>query len=615
MKSIFKFIGLLFKILWKTIDFVRKALFSILFLALLGAIYYAYVSTVEPIETPTSPSALILNLQGPIVEQASYANPMTSINHSLFGASLPKENVLFDIVNKIRAAKQDNNITGLILSLSEMPRTSLTKLRYIAKAITEFKTSGKPVIAIGDNYSQSQYYLASYADTVYLSPEGSVLLKGYSARGLYYKTLLDKLDVNTHIFRVGTYKSAVEPFMRTDMSPAAKRSNQRWINQLWNAYIHDVAANRNIKPSSLKFTMKQFVQHLKRVKGDLAQLSLQMGLVDTLANRPQVRHALAKTFGSDGNDGFRAISYYDYESTIPSTSISNNEIAVVVANGTIRNGDQPRGTIGGDSTAKLLREALNNPHVKAVVLRVNSPGGSAFASEVIRNEIDALKQAGKPVVASMSSLAASGGYWISMSANKIVAQPTTLTGSIGIFSVITTFEKTITNIGINTDGVGTTPFSKQGVFTGLSKEAQASIQMVINHGYHQFISLVSKNRNIPIEDVDKIAQGHVWTGKDALAYGLVDKLGDFDDAVSLAATLAKLNHYQLNWMEKPLSTLEQLMVEFSQSARVSLGLDITSMLPKNIQSFTQVFAKNSDLLNMLNDPHGQYSMCLTCDVQ
>ncbi|MCE0492917.1 signal peptide peptidase SppA [Vibrio salinus] len=615
MKSIFRFIGLIFKVLWKSINFARKALLNIVFLLIIGLIYYAITGTETTVEPPVSPSALVLNIQGPIVEQQRYSSPVESLNKSLLVGSLPKENVLFDIVDKIRAAKTDKNITGLVLSLADMSDTSLTKLRYIAKAITEFKASGKPVIAIGSFYTQSQYYLASYADKIYLSPDGAVLLKGYSANALYYKKLLDKLDINAHIFRVGTYKSAVEPFMRTDMSPAAKESNQRWLNQLWGTYIDDVAGNRKIRPSTLNFNMDQFVHKLEAVKGNLAELSLKMGLVDKLANRPQIRQALIKRFGSDGSNSYQAISYYDYDGSVQKNHFRHNEIAVVVADGTIMDGDQPRGTVGGDTIAELLREARNNPDIKSVVLRVNSPGGSAFASEVIRNEVVALKQAGKPVVVSMSGLAASGGYWISMSANKIIAQPTTLTGSIGIFSVITTFEKTIKNIGISTDGVGTTPFSQQGVFTGLSKGAQQSIQLVINHGYHRFISLVSQSRHIPLNNVDKIAQGHVWTGKDALSFGLVDKLGDFDDAVTLAAKLAKIDHYQLNWMKKPLSTLERLMVEFSQSAKASLGIDMTSVLPKSMQPLISTVNQQTELLNLLNDPKGQYALCLTCHVK
>ncbi|WP_038178472.1 signal peptide peptidase SppA [Vibrio rhizosphaerae] len=622
MKTILKAIGMIFRFIWKTITLFRLLVTNLLFLFTLAVIYILYTQS-TPEETNIQihqPSALVLNLSGPIREQATYVQSVDSIANSLLGDSLPKENILFDIVDTIRHAKDDPQISGLVLSLGEMSETNLTKLRYIAKAINEFKTSGKPVFAIGGMYSQSQYYLASYADKILMSPDGLVMLKGYSAYGLYYKNLLDKLDVTTHIFRVGTYKSAVEPFMRDDMSDAAKASNKRWLQQLWDAYLTDVAANRNIAPEKLRFSMDEFLTQLKRVHGDIAQLSLNLGLVDELVSRPQMRAELSETFGSDGQDGYQAISYYDYLSSLDSRSkpslISNNEIAVIVASGTIMDGNQPRGeAIGSDNISELLREARNDPHIKAVVLRVDSPGGSASASEVIRSEIDALKASGKPVVVSMSSLAASGGYWLSTSADQIVAQPTTLTGSIGIFSVLTTFEHSLDRIGVSTDGVGTTPFSGQGIATGLSDGTQQALQLAIEHGYQRFISLVAEHRHLSLQDVDKVAQGHVWTGQDALKFGLVDKMGDFDDAVTLAAKLAKVDDYQLNWLEEPISTMQKLLIGLFSEARVSLGLDVTALLPESLRSTTQKMLSDATLLNQLNDPKGQYAFCLNCEVE
>ena len=278
-------------------------------------------------------------------------------------------------------------------------------------------------------------------------------------------------------------------------------------------------------------------------------------------------------------------------------------------------GSQPRGTVGGDTVAGLLREARNDSKVKAVVLRVDSPGGSAFASEVIRHEVEALKAAGKPVVVSMSSLAASGGYWISMSADKIVAQPTTLTGSIGIFSVITTFEKGLNNLGIYTDGVGTTPFSGQGMTTGLTQGAKEAIQLGIEHGYQRFISLVAEKRGLTLKAVDELAQGRVWTAQDAQTLGLVDQLGDFDDAVRLAANLAHLERYNLYWVEKPLTPVQQFFQDLLGQVRVSLGLDVSTLLPKSLQPLAVEWQQQTSLLNQLNDPKGQYAFCLTCQVE
>ncbi|MBE4309236.1 signal peptide peptidase SppA [Vibrio parahaemolyticus] len=616
MKKLFKFISLIFKGIWKSITFIRLALANLIFLLMIAVFYFAFTYTGEGRPVIEKESALVMNLSGPIVEQRRYVNPMDSVAGSLLGNEMPKENVLFDIVDTIRYAKDDAKVSGLVLALRDLPETNLTKLRYIAKALNEFKASGKPVYAVGDFYNQSQYYLASYADKVYMAPDGGVLIKGYSAYSMYYKTLLEKLDVSTHVFRVGTYKSAIEPFIRDDMSDAAKESATRWVTQLWSAFVDDVTTNRNINAKVLNPTMEELLTEMKSVDGDLAQLAVKMGLVDELATRQDIRTLFAKEFGSDGKDSYNAISYYDYLATIrPDYTLANHDIAVVVASGAIMDGQQPRGTVGGDTVASLLRQARNDEKVKAVVLRVDSPGGSAFASEVIRNEVEALKKAGKPVVVSMSSLAASGGYWISMSADKIVAQPTTLTGSIGIFSVITTFEKGFSKLGINTDGVGTSPFSGDGITTGLSEGASQAFQLGIEHGYKRFISLVGSNRDMTVEEVDKVAQGRVWTGQDALSFGLVDQMGDFDDAVELAAKLANVTDYGIYWVEEPLSPTELFLQEFMNQVKVSLGVDATSLLPKSLQPVAQQFEQDASLLQSFNDPKGQYAFCLNCQVQ
>lgn len=617
MKQIFRFIGLIFKGIWKVITFVRLALTNLLFLLSLAVIYFIYIHADSPAPTVTKASALVLNLSGPVVEQSTYINPVDSFAGSVLGDDLPKENVLFDIVETLRKAKDDTNISGLVLALRDLPETNLTKLRYIAKAINEFKASGKPVYAVGDIYNQSQYYLASYADKVFLAPDGAVMLRGYSAYNMYYKTLLEKLDVNTHVFRVGTYKSAIEPFIRDDMSDAARESASRWLSQLWGAYVDDVATNRQIDAKTLTPSMDEFLALLKQSSGNLADLSLKAGLVDELATRQQVRSELADVFGSDGEDSYNAVGYYQYRSAINNTPFDLNadDIAVVVASGTIMDGDQPRGAVGGDTLASLLREARVDDKVKAVVLRVDSPGGSAFASEVIRNEIDAIKAAGKPVVISMSSLAASGGYWISMGGDQIVAQPTTLTGSIGIFSVITTFEKGLNKLGIYTDGVGTSPFSGVGVTTGLNQGVKQALQMGIEHGYQRFISLVAQNREMSVNQVDDVAQGRVWTGQDAQRYGLVDKLGDFDDAVKLAADLAGLEQYNLYWVEEPLSPAQQFMQDLFGQVRASLGLNISSALPEALQPAAKQLTSDASLMNSFNDPKGYYAFCLPCQVQ
>jgi protease-4 len=616
MKTILKFVSSFFKGIWKVLTFIRRALVNLIFLLTLGAVYFVYTSADAPKQLIPEKSALVLNLSGPIVEQSSYINPMDSVTGSILGQDMPHENLLFDIVDTIRHAKDDPKIGGIVLALRDMSPTNLTKLRYIAKAINEFKSSGKPVYAVGDMYNQSQYYLASYADKIYLAPDGAVMLKGYSAYSMYYKTLLEKLDVNTHVFRVGTYKSAVEPFLRDDMSPAAKETTSRWLSQLWDAYVDDVANNRQLRPELLRPDMAEFLALLKQNQGDLAALSLNLGLVDQLATRQQIRTELAEVFGSNGEDSYNYVDYYSYlTSMAPKLGYNNDDIAIVVASGAIMDGSQPRGTVGGDTLAALLRQARNDKKVKAVVLRVDSPGGSAFASEVIRNEIEALKSVGKPVVVSMSSLAASGGYWISMSADSIVAQPTTLTGSIGIFSIITTFEKGLNKLGIYTDGVGTSPFSGVGVTTGLSEGASQALQMGINHGYQRFISLVSQARQLPLDKMEGIAEGRVWTGEDALKLGLVDKIGDFDDAVALAAQLAKLEKYNLYWVEEPLSPAQEFIKNFLNQVSVALHIDPLAIIPASMRPAASQVISDANLLQSFNDPKGQYAFCLNCQSQ
>ncbi len=616
MKTVFRYIGLFFKGIWKVINFTRLAIINLLFFAIIAMLYFAFTH-VEPASTEEkTESALVLNLSGPIVEQSRYFTPMDSFTGSLFGKDLPKENVLFDIVDSIRHASTDDNISGLVLSLKEMPETSLTKLRYIAKAINEFKATGKPVYAYGAFYNQSQYYLASYADSIFLSPDGAVLIKGYSAYTMYFKSLLEKLDVTTHVFRVGTYKSAVEPFLRDDMSDEAKESARRWVTQLWEGYVEDVTTNRQIEPATLNPDMDQFLSLLKNVDGDLAKLSQQLGLVDELATRQQVNQSMIEAFGSDNKGGFNAVGYYRYQAEIPRKMPEHDDsIAVVVASGSIMDGKQPRGTIGGDTTAALLKQARENKKVKSVVLRVDSPGGSAFASEVIRNEVEALREAGKPVVVSMSSVAASGGYWISMSADKIIAQPTSITGSIGIFSVVTTFEKGLDEIGVHTDGVGTSPFSGVGITSGLSKGASQAFQMGIENGYKRFIGLVADNRDLTVEQVDQVAQGRVWTGKDALARGLIDQIGDFDDALAVAAKLAQLDAYDIYWVEEPLTPAQQFVQDMMQQVSVSLGVNVESWIPKSLLPMAKQLQQHSTLLDTLNDPKGQYVLCLTCNLE
>ncbi len=613
MKTIFKGIGRVCKAIWNLLSFTRQLVLNLIFLILVGALFFAFYQGDKDTETQPQPGALVLDLSGPIVEQKDPVNPVDSLLSEAMGKEPQQENVLFDIVEAIRAASGDNDIKGLVLNLQNMPETSLTKLRYIAKAITDFKQSGKPVYAYGDNFSQSQYYLASYADKVFMSPDGAILLTGYGSYTLYYKSLLEKLDVTTHVFRVGTYKSAIEPYIRDNMSDAAKEANTAWLNQLWQAYTSDVAKNRNIDAAELTPKLPDFIAALKSVDGDFAKLSVKLGLVDSLMTHPEMTQEFEKTFGTDQDHNFNQISYYDYLASLTDINVpSKNKIAVVIASGAIIDGPQRPGTTGGDTTAELLREARFDNNVKAVILRVDSPGGSAFASELIRNEVDALQKAGKPVVVSMSSVAASGGYWISSSADKIIANPTTITGSIGIFAVMTTFEKGLNKLGIYNDGVGTTPFAGVGVTRALPQGVGKIFQLGVDHGYQRFIGLVSKYRHMSLAQVDKIAQGRVWTGADAKRLGLVDELGDFDTAISAAVDLAKINDYQIEWMQQPLSPMEMFLQQFTTEAKTQLLTMVLGDMPKAITPVTEKISADLTSLANFNDPKGQYAFCLNC---
>ncbi|HIF9308360.1 TPA: signal peptide peptidase SppA [Photobacterium damselae] len=613
MKTIFKGIGRVCKAIWNLLSFTRQLVLNLIFLILVGALFFAFYQGDKDTETQPQPGALVLDLSGPIVEQKDPVNPVDSLLSEAMGKEPQQENVLFDIVEAIRAASGDNDIKGLVLNLQNMPETSLTKLRYIAKAITDFKQSGKPVYAYGDNFSQSQYYLASYADKVFMSPDGAILLTGYGSYTLYYKSLLEKLDVTTHVFRVGTYKSAIEPYIRDNMSDAAKEANTAWLNQLWQTYTSDVAKNRNIDAAELTPKLPDFIAALKSVDGDFAKLSVKLRLVDSLMTHPEMTQEFEKTFGTDQDHNFNQISYYDYLASLTDINVpSKNKIAVVIASGAIIDGPQRPGTTGGDTTAELLREARFDNNVKAVILRVDSPGGSAFASELIRNEVDALQKAGKPVVVSMSSVAASGGYWISSSADKIIANPTTITGSIGIFAVMTTFEKGLNKLGIYNDGVGTTPFSGVGVTRALPQGVGEIFQLGVDHGYQRFIGLVSKYRHMSLAQVDKIAQGRVWTGADAKRLGLVDELGDFDTAISAAVDLAKINDYQIEWMQQPLSPMEMFLQQFTTEARTQLLTMVLGDMPKAITPVTEKISADLTSLANFNDPKGQYAFCLNC---
>lgn len=543
--------------IFQVVNISRKFIINIIFFGLLIVFFVSLTNDKNAIVIENN-SALVLNLQGDVVEQKHQIDPMDAFLSEAMGKQNESPEVLLaDILKVIKSATTDNRISVLVLKLDKMNRSGLTKMNIIAKALEDFKKSGKQIIAMGENYTQDQYYLASYADDIWLDPNGWLILDGYGRYQLYYKSAIEKLAITPYVFRVGTYKSAVEPYMRDNMSEQAKEANKLWLNDLWTHYKISVAEQRGFDVTNFDESAEKLIAKLEAVNGDIAQYALNNSWVDQLKSRHNIEKSLNDLLGVNNDDTYQSVNFKDYLSTLnsafPITQPNQNKVAIVVAKGTILNGIQKPGTIGGDSTAMLLRKARENDNVKAVVLRVDSPGGSAFASEIIRQEVELLKEAGKPVVASMGTYAASGGYWISAPADKIYAAPTTITGSIGIYGLMMTFENALSKLGIFTDGVGTTDFAGFSPTRPISKGVSQIIQMNVNKGYQDFISLVSENRDMTIAQVDSIAQGRVWSGSKAKELGLVDELGGLNEAIIEAANLANITDYDTLLVEKELS--------------------------------------------------------------
>ncbi|MDX2369562.1 MAG: signal peptide peptidase SppA [Colwellia sp.] len=619
---------------WRLFTLTRSVVLNLVFIVLFISFITMLSSDVEQVTVP-SKSALVLNLMGDLVEQKREVNPMDAFLLEALDKKDDKPEVLLaDVLDVIAKAKNDDRVQLLVLQLQGLKSTGLSKLQDVGTALIDFKSSGKKIVALGDHFSQDQYYLVSHADDIWLNPQGFMLLDGYGRYNMYFKSALEKLAINQHIFRVGTFKSAVEPFLRDDMSEKAKEANALWLNDLWQQYKQDVAKQRGFSINNFDDSMTDLLSKFTKANSSFANYALTNNWVDQLKTRAQMRSDLVEMVGKNKKgDSYNHIGFKDYlaatTSIIPLDGKSENKVAIIVAKGTILNGTQKPGTIGGDSTAKLLRKARTNDKVKAVVLRVDSPGGSAFASEIIRQEIELLKAAGKPVVASMGTYAASGGYWISAPADKIIAAPSTITGSIGIFGMMMTFEDSLSKIGIYTDGVGTTDIAGFGPTQPLTKGMSQLFQLSINKGYQDFIGLVAENRNMTLAQVDAIAQGRVWSGKKAKDLGLVDELGNLTDAIIAAAELAKLDKYDTLLIEKETSSrnkfIQKLMGQAQALAVNHLGFvdhtsasELTSLGSVNAKPMTQFINQLQAefiKMNQFNDPQGIYTLCLACSAQ
>lgn len=544
--------------------------------------------------------ALVIAPEGTIVEQTSQSSPFEAL---ISGSEIAGETRYQDLIDALDAAKDDARITVIVLDLEHLTGVSPAHLAGIGDGLAAAKSAGKEIIAVGDYYTQGQYYLASFADAIYMHPMGQVLLTGFAAFQNYYKDLLDRLKVKVHVFRVGAYKAAVEPYTRTDMSAEAREANRAMIDELWKDYVERVAANRKLTLEQINDYILHYDDLLKATGGDMARVALEHGLVDELISRDVMRDRLIAKVGEEEHT-FRQIGYADYLHIVRRTRApADNEVGVVVAAGMILPGDQPRGTIGADSLSELLGTARTDEHVKAVVLRVDSPGGAALSSEVIRQAVEQIQLAGKPVVVSMAGVAASGGYWISATADEIWAAPSTVTGSIGIFGIVPTFEDSLAAIGVSRDGIGSAPLAGAlDPFGGVSEPMGRILQANVESGYRRFLDLVARGRNMLPEHVDTIGQGRVWTGRKALELGLVDGLGQLPDAVAAAAKRAKIENYRVKFIEKPLTAREQLLKQIADS----MGFASTARWSQWTHALTQ--------LTRLEDPLHMYTLCDECSL-
>jgi protease IV len=600
-----------FGLVWRILEGIRKVLHLVVLLLIFGFVLAALHTSVPIV--PRS-AALVVAPQGELVEQLS-GDPVRRALGEASGGPAP-ETLLRDVIEAISAAKSDARIKLIVLNLDELDPSGLSKLQEVGAAIRDFRSSGKRVVATGDSLNQSQYYLAAQAGEVYLDPMGEVSITGFSYYRMYYKDAIDKLGVDFNVFRAGTFKSYTDQFSRSDMAASEREETSVWLESLWNAYTQDVTRARSLPPGALKDFIDEQPASLPTVNGDMAKMALQRGLVTALKSRRQVSDDLKGLVGEDeDNHSFNAVGLNQYLAAIRSKRVlkskSDAKVGVVVASGEIFDGRQMPGSIGGESTSELLRQARYDNAVKSVVLRVDSPGGSEFASEKILREVLALRKAGKPVVVSMSTYAASGGYYIAAAANQIFASPTTITGSIGVFSFIPTFQRTLEKLGIKVDGIGTSPLAGElRLDRPLAPATKQILQASVDHAYAQFLRRVADGRKKSVEDVDKIAQGRVWAGVDAQRIGLVDHLGGLKDATDSAAKLAELGtDYEVEYIEPELSLREELLMQIRSEA-VRMGQS-AGLIParSDVERILDPLLEQARAIAKLNDPRGLYSYC------
>jgi protease-4 len=603
-----------FRLIGKVVSAIRYmiSLVVVLFFIAIGAGMF-----VDDLQPMPERGALYLAPSGTLVDQRSYIDPVSEIFSQ--PGQRDTETLVRDIVQALDHAQYDERITHVLLDTNYMAGGSIAKLEEISGALQRFKQSGKPIIAIGDNFSQSQYFLAAHADEIILNPLGSVMLTGFGSYSSYFKEALDKLKINVYVFRVGKYKSAVEPFLGKGMSDEARADRLELVDSLWQFYTSRVEQLRGLPTGALNDLANNMHLRLAEENGDIAALALQQGLIDRIATRSETKaHLLQILPNSNGDfDSVPMAAYLNHMklSSLKTVNKGRPEIAVVIASGSIIDGNQPEGTIGGDTLAEMFAAIEEDDQVKAVVLRVDSPGGSAFASDVIRDSIASLRKSNIPVVVSMGSYAASGGYWIATESDKILALSTTITGSIGVFGVIPTFEDSLSAMGIYSDGVGTTNIAGMlQLNRAMTPEAKMIMQSGVEHVYTRFLTLVADARETTPSAIHEIAQGRVWTGKKALELGLVDELGDLNDAIASAATLAGVSDYKIDYRRKPLSFMEQLMMEISGNVNAAVSaMGLQNLLPISLQRQLASALKPLQFMGSLSsDPNHVYLYCENC---
>ena len=602
------------KSLLKIYRWIRNFCFNLFFIATLAFVLVVLFSS-NKMKIPEG-AALVISPAGIIVEEKT----TSSFTDLLRGNPAVNEVLLQDLIEGIEIAGRHKAISSIVLQLDYLQNTSLAQLQDLGKALSTFKSYGKTVYAIADNLSQSQYYLATYADEIILNSMGSVYLEGMSSYRYYYAEAIERLGINVHVFKVGEFKSAVEPYELNGMSDSARNNYEEFLNENWQLFINDISREREVDTDKIHNFVNNPDQALASFDGDTAAMALDFNLVDRIANRPEIRAYLIDQIGSNENgSSFLQVPFDEYlaerQVQLPG-ALDGNQVAVIVASGAIYDGDQPPGSIGGDTLAGLIRLAKRDENIKALVLRIDSPGGSAFASEVIRSELYDFKTSGKPLVVSMGGVAASGGYWIATAADEIWASPATITGSIGIFGIYPTFRQTLNNIGIYVDGVGTTTQAGvYGIGMELPENIQRAVQLNVEKGYERFLQIVSEARGMTLEEADDLGQGQIWSAKAAYEKGLIDNIGNLENAIEAAANLADIEQYRVQKITQRLTPIEIFIKGITEKISISSWLKPATsfgFIPPPLNGLYQQLNEDIKQLILFNDPNNLYLQCFSC---